>query len=167
MALLRDAAAQPGVRAFGAVADLDAQPETAFSLLCAVQKWPLWLSFLRSADLVESAAPVGLGSEIAIRSALPGEPEQVFEVDQFIANYHLSLVGLFSVRRRIDFRLERKTARCRLHARVQYPAYGGLLGTLYDHVRSGRKLASQVEESVLHFKHLAEFGSGDELLADF
>jgi hypothetical protein len=40
---------------------------------------------------------------------------------------------------------------------------------LYDALRAGRKLATQLEESLIHFKHLAEYrpAEKDELLADF
>jgi hypothetical protein len=65
--------------------------------------------------------------------------------------------------------VERKTTRCKLHVRLEYPAYGGRLGVLYDGLRAGRKLATQLEESLVHFKHLAEYRpvEKDELLADF
>jgi uncharacterized membrane protein len=161
------AAARPGTRLVCASVDVQTPAEPAFELLCAIEKWPVWLSFLRSAELID--APVGAGSEIRLRSAIPGEEEQLFEVDHFITNHRLSLVGAFSVRRRLDFRLERKTSRCKLHARIEYPAYGGRLGALYDAVRAGRKLATQLEESVVHFKHLAEYrpAEKDDLLADF
>lgn len=169
MAILRDAVPRPGTRSLSAAIDIQAPAESAFSHLCSVEKWPVWLSFLRSAELVEPAAPVNVGSEILVRSSVPGEPEQLFEVDYFISNHQLSLVGAYSTRRRIDFRLERKTTRCKLSARLEYPSYGGRLGALYDALRSGRKLATQLEESLTHFKHLAEYrgAAKDELLADF
>lgn len=167
MAILREAFPRAGTRSLSAAVDVQTAAETAYSLLCAVEKWPLWLSFLRSAELVESM-PIGLGSEILVRSSIPGEPEQLFEVDHLITNHQLSLVGAYSVRRRLDFRIERKTTRCKLHARLEYPAYGGKLGVLYDQMRVGRKLATQFDESLTHFKHLAEYNnSKDELLADF
>ena len=65
--------------------------------------------FLRSARRVEPTEPIGLGSEVAIRSNLPGEDEELFEVDRFIPGHQLSLVGAFSVRRRIDIRIEQKS----------------------------------------------------------
>lgn len=176
MAILRpsngsgpDALPRPGTRLLTAAIDVQAAAETAFSLLCAVDRWPVWLGFLRSAELLEPTAPIGLASEILLRSAIPGQDEQLFEVDHFITNHQLSLVGAFSVRRRLDFRIERKTSRCKLHARLEYPAYGGRLGVLYDGLRSGRKIATQLSESLVHFKHLAEFSrtEKDELLADF
>jgi len=148
--------------------DVQTPAESAFSLLCEVEKWPLWLPFLRTAKLHEPAQGLGLGSEIFVRSAIPGESEQLFEVDRFIRNHHVSLVGAYSTRRRLDFRIEGQSTRSRLHARLEYPAYGGRLGVLYERVRSARKLATQFEEAVLHFKHLVEYNTEkDALLADF
>lgn len=175
MAILRPSSAgsalapRPGTRLLSASVDVQTDAETAFSLLCAVEKWPVWLSFLRSAELTDCAAPLGVGTEIRLRSAIPGDEDQLFEIDHFISHHQLSLVGAYSVRRRLDFRIERKTARCKLHARLEYPAYGGRLGVLYDAIRSGRKLATQLDESLVHFKHLAEYrpAEKDELLADF
>jgi uncharacterized membrane protein len=158
----------PGTRSLSAAVDIQAPAETTFALLCTVEKWPVWLSFLRSAEVIDES-PVMVGSEIKVRSSVPGEVEQLFEVDHFITNYQLSLVGAYSTRRRIDFRLERKTTRCKLHARIEYPAYGGRIGALYDALRAGRKLATQLDESLVHFKHLVEYSGNakDELLADF
>lgn len=174
MAILRPsngqsaAVARPGTRLLSASVDVQTSAEAAFSLLCAVEKWPVWLSFLRSAELVDGSA-LGVGSEVVLRSAIPGHDEQLFEIDHLIMNHQLSLVGAFSIRRRLDFRIERKTSRCRVHARLEYPAYGGKLGALYDALNSGRKLATQLDESLQHFKHLAEYNpvAKDELLADF
>ncbi|HLI97821.1 MAG TPA: SRPBCC family protein [Candidatus Baltobacteraceae bacterium] len=163
------AAPRPGTRLLTAAVDVQTAAETAFSLLCAIEKWPVWLGFLRRAVLVDAPRPLGIGSEIRLSSTIPGHEEQLFEVDHFIMNYQLSLVGAFSVRRRLDFRVERKTTRCKVHVRLEYPAYGGKLGVLYDGLRAARKLGAQLEESLLHFKHLAEYQpvEKDELLADF
>lgn len=148
--------------------DVQKPAESAFSLLCAVEKWPLWLPFLQTAKLREESEKLRLGSEISVRSAIPGEPEQLFEVDRFIQNHHVSLVGAYSTRRRLDFRLESQSKRSRLHARVEYPSYGGRLGAIYQQFRSARKLSAQIQEAVLHFKHLAEYEAAkDALLADF
>lgn len=174
MAILRPSTgsavvARPGTRLLSASVDIQTAAETAFSLLCEVPKWPVWLSFLRRAELVEPNESLGVGTEVVLRSAIPGHEEQLFEIDHLITNHQLSLVGAYSIRRRLDFRIERKTTRCRLHARLEYPSYGGRLGALYDAVSSGRKLATQLDESLLHFKHLAEYNPApkDELLADF
>ena len=170
MAILRDAGApRPGSRTLSAAVDVQTDAETAFSLLCTIEKWPLWLSFLRSAELVESECPLNVGSEVLVRSVLPGDSEQLFEVDHFITNYQLSLVGAYSIRRRLDFRIERKTTRSKLHVRLEYPSYGGKLAMAYDALRSARKLATQLNESLVHFKHLVEYNANakDELLADF
>ncbi|GAC1393065.1 MAG: hypothetical protein NVS1B14_08520 [Vulcanimicrobiaceae bacterium] len=148
--------------------DLESTPEAAFALICEVEKWPVWLSFLRSVRLADPAQPVGRGSEVIVRSSIPGETEQLYEVDQFIDNHMLSLVGAYSVRRRLDFRIERKTTRSKMAVRLHYPAYGGRIAALVDGLTSRRKLGSALEESLVRFKGLVEYRQeSDALLADF
>jgi hypothetical protein len=100
---------------------------------------------------------------------IPGEDEELYEVDRFLEGHVVSLVGAYSLRRRIDFRIERKTTRSKLVVRVDYPAYGGVLGALLDRVTARRRLDRALEDSLVHFKGLVEFsGAGEgELLADF
>jgi uncharacterized membrane protein len=166
MAVVSDLTAQSGRRWLSASLDVDSSAEEAFELLCAVEKWPVWLSFLRSARLAAAATPVGLGCEVVVRSSIPGEEEQVYEVDAFVSNYHLSLVGAYSVRRRLDFRIERRTSRSRVHVRLSYPAYHGRLGSMMDGWRHDRKLSAALEEALIHFKGLVEFRRHDPILAD-
>jgi len=165
MAIATDALAR-GLRSFSASLDLESPVEDAFALLCAVEKWPVWLSFLRSAKLADPASPLALGSDIIVRSTLPGEAEQLFEVDQYISNFHLSLVGAYSARRRLDFRIERKTSRARVHVRMTYPAYGGRVGVIMDSWRNGRRFGRQLEDGLVHFKGLVEYRSGSGILDD-
>ena len=157
---------RPGLRCIGASLEVDSSAEDAFALICAVEKWPVWLSFLRSARVAESASPFGLGSDVVVRSSLPGDPEQLFEVDAFIANFHLSLVGAYSVRRRLDFRIERKTTRSKIHVRLTYPAYHGRVGAMLDRWRNGRKLSAALNDALVHFKGLVEYRRDDAILAD-
>lgn len=145
--------------------DIDSRVEDAFDLLCAVEKWPVWLSFIRSAT-PEANAPLALGSEVALRTTLPGDAEELYEVDQFIANYHLSLVGAYSVRRRLDFRIERKTSHAKVHVKLTYPAYGGRFGAAVDRWLNGRKLERVLADALLHFKGLVEYRRADGLLGD-
>jgi hypothetical protein len=149
--------------------DVLGSAQAAFALLCDVEKWPVWLSFTKTARRLEPAEPLGLGSEIAIRSAIPGEPEEVYEIDHFLPGHVLSLVGAYSLRRRLDFRLETKSDRSRLSVRLDYPAYGGVLGVLLDRLTVRRRLEQRLAESLVHFKGLVEFAGAekDELLADF
>jgi uncharacterized membrane protein len=146
--------------------DVETPAEEAFALLCAVEKWPVWLSFLRSARLAEPSARLAIGSEVILRSSLPGDEEQLYEVDAFIENYHLSLVGAYSIRRRLDFRVERKTTRSKIHVRLAYPAYYGRMGVWLDRLRRGRKLATALEDALVHFKGLVEYRRDDPILAD-
>lgn len=167
MAIMTDALSRPGLRSYGASLDIDSPVEDAFALLCAVEKWPVWLSFIRSAKTADPASPLALGAEVVLRSTLPSDEEQLYEVDQFIRNYHLSLVGAYSVRRRIDFRIERKTARAKIHVKLTYPAYGGRMGAAVDAWRNGRKLERVLDDALVHFKGLVEYRSSEAVLADF
>jgi uncharacterized membrane protein len=159
---------RPSPRALHRSQDVASPARTAFDLVCEVEKWPVWLSFMRSARRVEPGEPIALGSEVAIRSNLPGEEEELFEVDRFIPGHQLSLVGAFSVRRRIDIRIEQKSARSKLVVRVDYPTYGGVLGALVDRLTRRRKLDIALNDSLIHFKGLCEFDqSPDAILDDF
>lgn len=156
-----------GLPSHSASLDVNCSPEEAFALLCAVEKWPVWLSFLRSARRSNRNPSLQIGSEVVIRSSLPGEEEQVYEVDSLIANYRLSLVGAYSVRRRLDFRIEQRTSCSKVHVRLAYPAYHGRFGVLLDRWQRGRRLASALDDSLIHFKGLVEFKRDDAVLADF
>ena len=104
---------------------------------------------------------------MAIRSAVPGEDEELFEVDRFIPGFHLSLVGAYSCRRRIDFRIEQKSERSKIVVRMDYPTYGGAVAALVDKFTRRRKLDAALGDSLLHFKGLVEFEREDGVLADF
>jgi len=154
------AAMGPGERSAGSLyqsADLDVPARTAFELLRAVEKWPVWLSFLRSVRRVEAAQPFGSGSEVTIRSSIPGSEEELYEVERYVEGHMLSLVGAYSVRRRIDVRVEGKTARSKLVVRLDYPTYGGVFPALFDRVTARRRLDAQLADSLLHFKGLVEY----------
>lgn len=166
MAIAGEPYASSGRRALYASLEVGSSAEEAFALLCAVEKWPVWLSFLRSARLASPSSPIGIGSEVIVRSSIPGEEEQLYEVDAFMANYHLSLVGAYSVRRRLDFRIERRTSCSRVHVRLAYPAYHGRFGALVDEWRRGRKLAAALEDALVHFKGLVEYRRDEPALAD-
>jgi hypothetical protein len=149
--------------------DLVSSAEAAFSLICEVEKWPVWLSFAKTVRRVDESTPLGLGSEVAVRCAIPGEEEELYEVDQFLDGHIMSLVGAYSLRRRIDFRVERKTDRAKIVVRVDYPSYGGILGSLIDRMTARRRLDRALEDSLIHFKGLVEFRDvpADEVLEDF
>jgi uncharacterized membrane protein len=159
---------RPSPRALHRCQDVASPARTAFDLVCEVEKWPVWLSFLRSARRVDPAETIGLGTEVAIRSNIPGEDEELFEVDRFIPGHQLSLVGAYSVRRRIDIRIEQKSERSRLVVRVDYPTYGGILGALVDRLTRRRKLDIALNDSLIHFKGLCEYDqTPGSILDDF
>ncbi len=139
-------------------------------MICEVEKWPLWLSFLRTARRLDEGTAFGLGSEVGLRGKLGAqEDEEVYEVDQFLEGHIVSLVGAYSLRRRLDFRIERKSRTSKLIVKVDYPAYGGSLGALLDRMTARRRLDRALVDSLVHFKGLVEFTDVpyDPLLADF
>jgi hypothetical protein len=158
---------RPSAWAIHRAQDVASPAATAFARICEIEKWPVWLSFLRTARLIEPHVPFGEGSEVAIRSKLPGEEEELFEVDRFIPGFHVSLVGAFSCRRRLDFRVEQKSERSKVVVRVDYPTYGGVFAALIDRVTRRRRLELALGDSLLHFKGLVEFDREDGILADF
>ena len=139
---------------FESCIDLPAMPEEAFALLCAVEKWPAWLPLVRSAEL--RSAQLALGSEILVRLREPRDEEQLFELDRFISNHCLTLVGAFSSRRRIDFRIERQSNRARLRISWHYPTYHGALGRLLARIRRGRQIAVALDRAAAQFLGLLE-----------
>jgi hypothetical protein len=158
---------RPSGRAILRAQDVASPAATAFARVCEVEKWPVWLSFLKSARLTEPHLPFQEGCEVAIRSNVPGDDEELFEVDRFIPGHHLSLVGAFSCRRRLDFRIEQKSERSKIVVRMDYPTYGGVVAALFDRFTRRRKLEVALGDSLLHFKGLVEFEREDGLLADF
>jgi uncharacterized membrane protein len=138
----------------------------AFSIVCDVEKWPVWLSFFRSARRTNPRRPLGIGSEIAIRSAMPGEEEQLYEVDAYLEGHLLSLVGAYSVRRRVDFRIESKSERSRIAVKLDYPTYGGVVGALIDRFTNRRKLDVALADALVHFKGLAEYERNPSAILD-
>ena len=151
-----------------------ASAEDAFTLIRAVEKWPVWLSFIRSARLADPNTPLVQGSDVIIRAAIPGDEEQHFEVDRYLENHQISLVGAYSVRRRIDFRIERRMlrnsdniAQSRIHVRIDYPSYHGRIAAYIHHLTHGRKLAAALQHSLVLFRGLVEYRQEpDALLAD-
>lgn len=165
--IVSDDAITRGLQAHSASLDLDCSAEDAYALVCAVEKWPVWLSFLRSVRRANPEPQLRIGSEVVLRSWLPGDEEELYEVDGLIANYRLSLVGAYSLRRRLEFRIERRRASSKLHVRLAYPAYHGRLGTFLDRWQRGRRVASALDDSLVHFKGLVEYKRDDAVLADF
>lgn len=158
---------RPSARAIHRSLDVATPAATAFARICEVEKWPVWLSFLKSARALDPDGPLALGSEVAIRSQIPGEDEELFEVDRFIPGHQVSLVGAFSCRRRIDVRVEQKSARSKIVVRLDYPTYGGALVALVDRFTRRRKLDVALADSLQHFKGLVEFETNDGVLEDF
>ncbi len=144
-----------GCAHFEAAIDLPAIPEEAFALLCTVEKWPAWLPLVRSAQRQREGA-LALGDEVLLRLGEPRDEEQLFEVRRLVTNYCLTLVGAYSTRRRIDFRLERQSNRARLRMAWLYPTYHGAMGSAVDRLLRGRAVAGMLDRATMQFRGLLE-----------
>jgi len=167
MALPQVSFERPGARGIYRSQDVAAPAPAAFQIVCEVEKWPVWLSFLRSARRIDPSSPLCVGAEVAIRSAIPGDEEELFEVDGYIEGYLLSLVGAYSCRRRLELRIERKTERSKIVVRLEYPTYGGALSEIVDRLTTRRKLDIALGDSLVHFKGLAEYDREGTVVEDF
>ncbi len=144
-----------GCAHFEAAVDLPAIPEEAFALLCAVEKWPAWLPLVRSAER-QREGPLAVGDEVLLRLGEPRDEEQLFEVRRLVGNHCLTLVGAYSTRRRIDFRLERQSNRARLRMAWLYPTYHGAMGSAVDRLLRGRAVAGMLDRATMQFRGLLE-----------
>ncbi len=144
-----------GCAHFEAAIDLPAIPEEAFALLCTVEKWPAWLPLVRSAQRQREGA-LALGDEVLLRLGEPRDEEQLFEVRRLVTNYCLTLVGAYSTRRRIDFRIERQSNRARLRVAWLYPTYHGAMGSAVDRLLRGRAVAGMLDRATMQFRGLLE-----------
>jgi len=136
--------------------NLSVSAEIAFSRICSIHTWPVWLSFVRRAEFDGYPGLLTQASDILLSSDLSDGKEEVFEVEELIEPYLLTLVGAFSCRRRIQFRIERKDAASRLTVRIAYVSHGGLLRGVLARFIARRKLHNLLTLSLQTFKSLVE-----------
>jgi hypothetical protein len=136
--------------------NLSVSAEIAFSRICSIQTWPVWLSFVRRAEFDGYPGLLTQASDIVLASDLSAGMEEVFEVEELIEPYLLTLVGAFSCRRRIQFRVDRKDDVSRLTVRIAYSRQGGLLQGFVARFLSRRKLNGLLAQSLQTFKSLVE-----------
>jgi hypothetical protein len=141
--------------------ELDVPPEIAFARLCAVETWPVWMSFVKRTTVNPAAGPLRVGTDIHVWSDLNRGAEEIYEVDEVLEPYTLVLVGAYSLRRRIEFRIERQLERARMTIRICYHIHGGALSTSIDRMTLRRKLGAALAQSVETFKGLVEHDAAD------
>ena len=147
--------------------ELGVVPTVAFARVCELEKWPVWFSLATSVRRVErGAATLACGDEVALRSSIPGEPEEIYAVDQLVPDRRLVLVGIYSLRRRIEITVEPCGAYAQIELSVGYPIYGGAVGIFADGLRRRRRLQRMLAASLLDFKALVEYRTDDVALGD-
>ena len=139
-----------------ATEELHVSAEIAFARICSIKTWPVWLSFVKRAELEDPGNTLTHQSDIVLLSELFDGKEEVFEVEELIEPYLLTLVGAFSCRRRIQFRVERKDDISRLIVKIAYPSYGNLIGRYTERFMFRRKMQTVLTESLQTFKGLVE-----------
>jgi hypothetical protein len=135
---------------------LNVSADIAFSRICSIQTWPVWLSFVKRAELDGYPGVLTTSSDILLASDLSDGKEEVFEVEELIEPYLLTLVGAFSCRRRIQFRVESQDDVSKVIVKIAYVTHGGLLQKYADYLTSRRKLHSALVQSLQTFKALVE-----------
>jgi len=145
-------------------ADLDVPAEIAFDLICAVEKWPVWLSLIDHARPADYTPRVALGSDIVLRSTRLRLDDHIFEVADLVAPHRLTIVDAFSERRRLEFRIEQRGERSRMTLRIGYPTYGGAIGRAYDRLFVKRNLETALAHALVHFKSLVEYEQRPEAM---
>ena len=164
-----DDAFVPGLQSHSASLDLDCSAEDAFALLCAVEKWPVWLSF--SAQRATRGVRWRIDARQRSRHSFVASRRRrrsSYEVDGLIANYRLSLVGAYSLRRRFEFRIERRTT-SRAASTCGWPIPPITDGSGRFSIAGNAAAGSQapLDDSLVHFKGLVEYNRDDAVLADF
>lgn len=144
-----------------ATEDLNVSADIAFSRICSIQTWPVWLSFVKRAELEDRASRLTHDSDIILSSDLSDGQEEVFEVEELIEPYLLTLVGAFSCRRRIQFRVETKDSISRVIVKIALPAYGGIVRRYTDGFMFRRKLHASLTQSLQTFKGLVEHDASE------
>ncbi len=139
-----------------ATEELTVSPEIAFSRICSISTWPVWLSFVRRAELNDRTSELTHSSDVLLASDLSEGAEEVFEVEELIKPYLLTLVGAFSCRRRIQFRIEAKNKLAKVIVKIAYPRRGGLFYKPFDGFMQRRKLNAALVHSLQTFKGLVE-----------
>jgi hypothetical protein len=130
--------------------DIDLPVSRVFDFVSDLTRWPVWLTFVVCAQNREGAEV-----ELCLQRG-KRRWRETFDVIRFVPNAFLWLEGDLSAARRIEFRFEQRRIGTRLHCAIGYPVYGGGLGTLCDALFERRKVARDLERSLLGLKSALE-----------
>ncbi|HME81285.1 MAG TPA: SRPBCC family protein [Candidatus Eremiobacteraceae bacterium] len=121
-----------------------------FEFVSDLARWPLWLSFVVCAQ-----SPDEQEVEICMQRG-KRRWRETFDVIRYVPNAFFWLEGALSAARRIEFRFEQRRTGTRLHCSIGYPVYGGGLGVARDALFERRRVARDLERSLLGLKTTLE-----------
>jgi hypothetical protein len=128
----------------------------AFGLAADVTRWPLWLTFVVSAQQPE-LREIQLGEDVhlCMREGHRRWQEE-FEVTRYVRNAFFWLEGEMSASRRIELRFEQRTNCTRITVGIGYPVFGGWFGKATDALFRRPRVASELNSSLMHLKSVIE-----------
>ena len=136
--------------------DVRAPAEQVFAYVADLSRWPMWFGCVVSAQQAEER-PLDLDEEVRLcLHAGRRRWQESFEVTRFMRNAFLSIEGLLSAARRIDFRFERRGQLTRLSCAIGYPVFGGLLAVAADALFHRPQIRRELRDSLVHLKNMLE-----------
>ncbi len=136
--------------------DVAVPVESAFAFVADISRWPVWISSIVSAQHPHQR-PVALDEELLLcLHAGKKRWHEHFEVTRFVRNAFLSLEGVYSAARRIDFRFEQRGKQTRVACAIGYPLFGGMLTRAFDAITRRPRVTREVRDSLHRLKGLLE-----------
>ena len=138
-----------------------------FGFVSDVARWPVWISFVVSAQCDGAPAHAELAMDQELQVCMQRGKrrwQETFDVIRFVPNAFVWLEGSLSAARRIEFRFEQRRSGTRVHCAVGYPVYGGMLGRLRDVLFTRHGVTRDVQSSMLQLKSVLEEAAADEPL---
>ena len=144
--------------------DVTLPVDRVFGFVADVARWPVWLSFVVSAQCDAQPGRGGLALDQELRVCMQRGKrrwQETFDVVRFVPNAFVWLEGSVSAARRIEFRFEQRRSGTRVHCAVGYPVYGGIAGKMRDALFVRHAVTRDVQLSMLQLKSVLE-DAGEE-----
>lgn len=137
-------------------ADVDVPVSKVFDFVTDIARWPVWMSSVVNAQHPESL-PLAVDEEFLVcLHAGKRRWQETFEVKRLVRNAFLSLEGLYSAARRIDFRFEQRGKQTRVAYAIGYPLFGGVFARCVDALSRRRRVRRDLRDSLVRLKGLLE-----------
>jgi hypothetical protein len=136
-----------------------------FDFTTDVTRWPLWLSFVVSAQRDQREMRLGEEMHLCLSEGRDRCQED-FELTRYVHNAFFWLEGALSAARRIELRFEQRAERTRVAMTIGYPVFGGWFGRALDSIGRRRRLQSALTDSLVHLKSVLEDKAAQQQMED-